>query len=176
MLGFVPEPTQHWTVAVSPAERWELFQLMYGKRQDGKPNVTIKSKDEGKRFRRAAAAFGIGPIREAADRSIRRMQARGGLNVLVSPAAKLGPARLHDLIVENIEYVMGLPMLSAEGEGWDASLETALGPFFDRMERAARGDVEPPGDLQPYGAGAEAWDPTPEELGEKHEEPLPGER
>jgi hypothetical protein len=135
-----------WDVPVSPAERWQLVNLVFHRQ------ANINTSGEGKEVRRMLRAFGLMPIRDAL-----RAHASG-----VNPAMAENTAlALHHLTIGNLDaldkLIAGVPRTTGT--------EVDLGEFFDRLDAARANEPDPAWAALPkYDEAAESWAPPREPM------------
>lgn len=149
---------QVWTIPLSPAQRWVLFNLSHaeGQKVNGQ---------EGRRYRRFLRAFGLSEIATIVRRTGGKVRAAG--------AHDERALALHEVTAENVDYA--LKLAGADRTPMD---EDIVGELFDLLEdlKAGRTYVAPEGlpDFDPA-AEAKLWDPEAAAADEdKDDAPGPG--
>lgn len=134
---------QAWQIAVTPAQRLNLYLLV----RDGGQKVKGQ---EGRKYRRFMRAFGLDIIADT-------VLEHGG-------AAIRGKARepaLHTVTAENIEWLFKV----RDEIDRSTEVEALLGPLFDLADDCKGGKEVPPCEALTFDASAEDWKPSPKSHG-----------
>jgi hypothetical protein len=127
---------QVYSIALSPAQRFILFQFSHDEASK------IKDREEGKRYRRWAAAFGIDVITKTA-------RLEGKVNGLTATDEET--LQLFDITVENAEFATKL-----FARELPSLFEDLCGDIMDTLEDIVRGRAPTVPDVPQYDAAAES--------------------
>lgn len=137
---------QVWTLAISPAQRWQLLELSHGAGQ------TV-AHEARQRYRRFMEAFGL----ERVARCVRR----NGGKVLSATVNDEESLALFEVTAESVDYALDVVLRVPRSP----IAEDILAPLLDQLETCkARGELAPPEGLEAFDAKADAklWEPAPE--------------
>jgi len=139
---------QSWTIEVTPAQRWILFQLAHS--ADQRVNG-----QEARRYRQFLRAFGLHAIRDTA-------RTKNGVK---TSRTVCDEPRLHNVTLANLDYLLRL----ADVERSPAQ-EDALGDLFDLAVSLKSGREYETPDGTGYTSDADEWDPPSDAKKEAFEE------